>query len=288
MTGACIIDGVDIYTLGAFICRGGDNDFISLPARKDPAENDWPELDGAEVDNNDPVFAAKKVTVKYYLKGDQLTFVSRLSDFMALHNQSGNRSVYIREFDKTFLMRFIEVSGYSQKHGFSSSGDKSTYIDVVYSMDDPLQFLSPLIILPEGWRPSDTLVTVNGVDLAEFGIIVNDIYSSALKFGTREGIITESQYRSGLTADVGLTPKRKKQPIKIVCTMICSDRDEFLHNYSALWNLISSGVISVHLPAIDLQCYYSTMSSFEKRPWSTGRAQAKFTLDLYANVYEPI
>ena len=287
MTGACIIDGVDIYTLGAFICRGGDNDFISLPARKDPAENDWPELDGAEVDNNDPVFAAKKVTVKYYLKGDQLTFVNRLSGFMDLHNQSGYRSVYIREFDKTFLMRFLEISGYSQKRGFSAAGEKSTYIDVVYSMDDPLQFLNPLIILPEGGRPSDTLVTVNGVDLAEFGIIVNDVYSSALKFTVREGIISDSQYSSGQIADVAIAHKRKKQPVKILCTMICADRDEFMNNYSALWNLISSGVISIHLPAIDLQCYYSTMSSFEKRPW-TGRAQAKFTLDLYANVYEPL
>lgn len=288
MTGACIIDGIDIATLGAFICRDGDNDFISFPQRKDPPENDWPEEDGAEVDDSDPVFSAKKLTVKYYLKGDQLTFTNRLSAFLDLHNQSGYRAVYIREFDKTFQLRFIEISGYSQKRGFSYQGEKSTYIDVVYSMDDPLQFLNPLILLPEGGRESDTLVAINGLDLAEFGIIVNNVYSTALKHGFKEGIITESQYRSGLTIDVATAPKRKKQPVKIDCTMLCSSREEFITNYTALWNIISGNVISLQLPVIELQCYYSGMSSFEKRPWGTGKAFAKFSIDLFANVYEPI
>ncbi len=287
MTGACIIDGVDIATMGAFICRSGDNDFISFPQRKDPPENDWPEEDGAEVDDSDPVFHAKKVTVKYYLKGDQITFINRLSGFVDLHRQSGYRSIYVREFNKTFLLRFIEISGYEQKHGFSLSGEKSAYIDVTYSMDDPLQFLNPLIVLPEGGRSINTHVTINGLDLAEFGIIVNSIYPSALKFGVREGVTAESQYRSGLTADVAFAPKWRKHPVKIECTMILSGRGEFMTNYTALFNILSGNIITLGIPLMELQCYFAGMSSFEKRPW-TGRAFAKFTLDLYANVYEPI
>lgn len=286
MKGACIIDDIDIADLGALILRGGDNDFISFPSRKDPESNDWPEFDGIEIASDDPVFNEKKLTVKYCLKGDENTFKSNLSAFFSLHNQPGYRSVYIREFDKTFSLRYVEVSSYDQKRGFSLSGEKRAYIDIDYVMDDPLQFLDPLILNPTAVRDIDTRVTINGVDLSQFGIVVQDVYRSALVRGIKEGLIIKSDYVTGLIPDVGAAPKKQKKPITIDCRMIAASREDFLTSYTALFNAIKGGIITLGLTATEeqLSCYYTGMSGFEKRPLAS-RAIASFKLEFIANVY---
>jgi hypothetical protein len=286
MIGSCIIDGVDIDTLGVLILRGGDNDFISFPSRKEPEFNDWPEFDGIEIADDDPIFNEKKLTVKYCLKGDENSFKPNLAAFFDLHMQQGYRSIYVREFDKTFRLRFSEVSGYDQKRGFSLIGEKRAYIDIDYMMDDPLQFLDPLIVLPTTARDIDTQVTINSVDLSQFGIVVQRVYNTAFAHGVKEGLIIKSNYTTGLTADTGAAPKKQVQPITIECKMIAASREDFFTSYTALFNRIKGGIITIGLTAAEkqLSCYFSGMSGFEKRPW-TDRAIAKFNLEFKANVY---
>lgn len=284
MTGACIIDGIDIATLGAFILRDGDNDFISFPSRKEPEANDWPEEDGIEISKDTPVFSEKKLTVKYYLKGDETTFKNRLDNFYNIHCQPGYRSVYVREFDKTFQLRFLEVSDYSQKRGFTVSGQKSSYIDVLYSMDNPTQFLNSNE-LPVLSNIAITHIELNGIDLAEYGIIVESVYPSAMKLSSKEGLLKSSGYSSGIVADIGAPFKKNKQAVTIECTMIANSREDFMTNYNALWNNINGAVVTIGLTAANMEfdCYYSAMSNFSKRPW-TSRAIANFNLDFTANV----
>jgi hypothetical protein len=287
MTGACLIDNIDIADLGVLILRGGDNDFISFPSRKDPESNDWPELDGIEIGTDDPVFNEKKVTVKYYLKGDENTFKPNLSSFFDLHTAQGYRTIYIREFDKSFQLRYVEVSDFDQKRGFSLTGEKSAYIDIDYVMDDPVQFLDPLVVVPTAWRINPAHVTINGMDLSLFGIVVQDIYNTALVQGVKEGLLIKSDYRSGLIADIAAAHKKRMQPITIDCKMIADNREDFITSYTALFNKIKSGVVTLGLTAAQEQfsCYYSGMSGFEKRPWGSGRAIASFKLEFIANVF---
>ena len=289
MTGACTIDGIDIATLGVLILRGGDHDLISFPSRKDPKYNDWPEEDGIEISDDDPVFNEKKVTAKYYLKGDETNFKSRVNAFLDLHVVAGYRSVYVREFDRTFQLRFIGVTGYEQNRGFSRSGEKSVRLDVEYSMDDPIQFLNPLIVAPASGRSIPAQVTINSIDLAQYGIVVHKVYSTALRWSVKQGLVISSKYRTGLIADVAIPPKRKMQRITLECTMIAPDRAAFWNNYNALWSVMSSSTFMLGLPAAmkGFRCYYSVMSGFSKSPW-TGRVILKFNLEVVACSFEAL
>ena len=279
MTGACIIDGTDIATLGVIILRGGDHGFISFPSRKQPVVIDWPDADGFEIGDDAPVYDAKKLTVNYYLKGNETNFQSRLNSFVSLHELSGYRAMEVRELDATFQLRYAGVSSFSMNRGFSVSGEKAARISIDYVMDDPIQFGSTGS--PTANRIIPTMVEISGVDLSAFGIVVQDIYSSAFRFGIKNRLVYQSAYSTGNIADTSYAPKRGKQEITIRCTMIGEDRTGFLENYAALFHALDVASFTLNLVAAGKQfkCYYSAMESFKKRPW-TGSALANFDLKL--------
>lgn len=282
MTGACIIDGTDIATLGALILRGGDHDFISFPSRKNPVLIDWPDQHGFEIGDNDPVYNEKKLTVNYYLKGNKTNFQSRLNSFISLHEASGYRAIEVREFATTFQLRYAGVSSFSMNRGFSVSGEKAARISIDYVMDNPLQFASAgSATEPTANRTIPTHVEIAGTDLADFGIVVKNIYSSALKSAIKERLVYQSAYTTGNIADTSFAPKREKQEIIIQCTMICADRESFMDNYSALFAALDVSSFTLNLPAAaeQFKCYYSQMDGFTKSPW-TSRAIANFDLKL--------
>lgn len=280
MTGACIIDGIDISTLGALILRGGDHGFISFPARKQPVVIEWPDQDGFEIGGDAPVYEAKKLTVNYYLKGDETNFQSRLNSFISLHEAAGYRAIEVREFATTFQLRYAGVSSFSMNRGFSVTGEKAARIGIDYVMDNPLQFIGATTV-PTANRAIPTQVQISGTDLAAFGIIVKDIYSSAFRFGIKDRLVYQSNYSTGNIADTSYAPKRGKQELTVRCTMIGENRTAFLENYSALFQALDVASLTLNLAAAgkQLKCYYSAMDSFSKRPW-TDRAYAEFDIKL--------
>jgi hypothetical protein len=281
MTGACIINSVDIATLGALIVRGGDHNLITFPTRKEPVMIEWPDADGFEIADEDPVFDAKKVTVQYYLKGNKTSFLNRLTDFANLHFVARNFDVYVREFDKTFSLRFAGITGMNISRGFSTTGDKNARITVEYVMDDPLQFINPAITTPTALRDTDTGVMIAGVDLADFGIIVKEVYSTAFKLGGKPGIVYSSRYANGNDVVHPSLLKKEKQNITIACAMICDDGAAFMSNWNALFNALAAPSVPIVLTEAGkaFTAYYSSMSDFKKRPW-TRRAFAEFELNL--------
>lgn len=279
-----IIDGTDIATLGAFILRGGDNGFIMLPESKELDTNDWPEENGLEPDLESLVFAARKFTVKYYLSGDYTIFKPRLTSFENLHYQPGYREIYIREFDKTFQLRFAGISGYNQTKGFAHNGNKAAFIDVDYWMDNPVQFLTSGITAPVSDRENSALVSINDIDLSNFGIVVRQIYASALKSKPKEPLFQQSKYSTGLIADMDAPVKKQMGEVVIQCTMIADDLATFWTNYNALWGNLSAGKITLSLTAAfrSFYCYYIGMDGFEKiRPFNQ-RIKINFNLRLTA------
>jgi hypothetical protein len=280
-SGGCIIDGIDLYTLGIFIVRGGDHDLISFPARKTPDINDWPDEDGVEPDLSAPVFEPKKVTIQYYCNGNELALKSRVDAFVNLHFVPGYRTVYIREFDKTFTLRFSGISNYKQTHGYTTPGRKGAFIDVDYWMDDPLQFFGAATV-PQNGRNATTHVSISGTDLSEFGIIVRDVYTTALRLPLKTGLTTSSRWATGQVADADYMHKQVAE-INIDCSMILNNRADFWNNYNALFNALTSGVLRLGLTAAqkDFSCWYKSMSEFRKKPW-TDRVFAEFRLTVVA------
>ena len=126
-----------------FILRGGSNDFLSFPERREPAQNNWAEHDGLDVDFSDLSFNPKKVSVQLYLSAPNETqFMQRLNAFQNLHFQPGYRNIYVEEFQKTFSLRFLGFGEYTHKGGLAKSGKKSGKLTVEYMMDDPVQMFT--------------------------------------------------------------------------------------------------------------------------------------------------
>lgn len=289
-TGQCIIDGVDIATLGAFIERDGSNDLLAFPERRKPDENDWAEHDGLDIDLEGVTFEPKKVVINYVIIADNYNaFKQRLKAFETLHFQPGNRSIYIREFDSNFQLRFLGFSSYSHKGGYYNPARKRAKISVEYWMDDPLQMYTTAIGSPVGPTAVHSNVSINNVDLSKYGIIVNEVYSSALKPRSAKDILTRKiNHIHGQIADDGqigigvyADKKKKSKDISIECTMIAGTANQLKINLNALFNVVSAdSPISLKIAFESSYCYYVKMSKFRKRTPFSRKVSVEFTLHM--------
>lgn len=311
MKGSVIIDGIDIDDLGMFILRGGDYDFLSFPERKEPEQNHWHEIDGIDPDLSEVYFNEKKVTVRFYIKaesGDE--FLYRLNRFYRLISAPGYRQLYSREFGKTFWLRYVDCPELEHRGGLYKKGTKRAELSVEFSMDDPLQIfagdgnLTPrlfgcylgaengsavisedsfFIELEEAAIRNSSRVAINGNDLSDFGIIVNQCYNSLLKLPAAKPPLTRRFDRStGLIAYAPAKQTFAKKQVTIECTMIAGSRAEFYYNYIALFNhMAAAGTIALSTYwAKDAACYYSAMRNFRKpRPFAS-RVLVSFALAL--------
>lgn len=283
MTGSCIIDGTDIYTLGTFIERGGSDDFLSFPDRREPDQVDWPDEDGLDVDLTDCYFDAKPVKVNYVIiSDDETTFKNNLNSFETLHFAPGLRQIYVKEFNKTFSLRFVGFSNYEHKGGLYRKAKKIGKISVNYSMDDPLQIFTCAINAPISTRASLAQITINNYDLSRFGIVVQDIYSSALRPHSAKSVLEiKTGNRNGIIADTSVQPRKESREIEIACVMLAESYSEFITNYTALFNnLRTTTAVKIGLTRTGntIDSYYSKMTNFKKETPFSRKIKVSFTL----------
>lgn len=275
-----IIDGTDIRTLGMFILRGGSNDFLSFPERREPAQNNWAEHDGLDVDFSDLSFNPKKVSVQLYISAaTEAVFNQQLNAFESLNNQIGYRQIFVKEFNRTFSLRFLGFGEYLHKGGLAKSGKKSGKLTVEYMMDDPVQmFTAPQP--PEGGVSPLTHVQLNGVDLSQYGIIVKEIYSTGLRPASPKSTLERSfNHISGTWADVGIIRKKESKQVTIDCAMSAGTLSEFYNNYNALFGVMNSTApIELSTPDTDRLCYYKAMSNFTKLTIFSKKVRVGFQL----------
>lgn len=283
MIGSCIINGVDIATWDMFILKDSDSDFLSFPDRKEPTSNNWQEYDGLDVDLTEVYFNAKKVVTRFFIKADTgAEFLYRLNAFHTLISAPGTLSLYSREFDRTFSLRFISCPEYRHTNGMYKDGAKRGEITVEFSMDNPLQlFTNPALLIPTGNRNTQ-FVSVNNYDLGRFGIIVNECYNTTLNLPAVKPPLVQSFERStGLFVTPSSQTTFEATQVTIECTMLADTRDEFYHNYEALFNnLTKPDAVQLSTFSFDADCFYNSMQNFEKlKPFSDG-VRVRFSLVL--------
>lgn len=278
-----IIDSINIRDLGMFILRGGSNDFLSFPERREPAQNNWAEHDGLDVDFSDLSFNPKKVSVQLYLSAPNETqFMQRLNAFQNLHFQPGYRNIYVEEFQKTFSLRFLGFGEYLHKGGLAKSGKKSGKLTVEYMMDDPVQLFNPTPSLPQGEGVNATHVQLNGVDLSQYGIIVKEVYSTVLRPASPKSTLERSfNHINGIWADVAIIRKKESKQVTIDCVMSAGTLSEFYNNYNALFGVMNS-TAPIELSTLDTDrlCYYKAMSNFTKLSTFSKKVRVGFQLIL--------
>lgn len=283
MVGSCIIDTVDISAYGAFIERGGSDDFLSFPVRRTPDFNDWAEYDGLDVDLSDLSFEAKKVSVNYVITApDQTVFKHRLNSFKTLHYQPGYRQIYVKEFNKTFELRFIGFSRYRHTGGMINNRTKRGYLTAEYVMDDPLQMFTGSVGSPVGGGVNHSNIRLNMNDLSSYGIIVNDAYSSLLKpRSLKEALTYKSNYRDGIITDTDEELKKRPRELMIDCTMVATSSANMIINLNALFNQMNSTQpVTIDTAGEIMNCYYTKMSRFKKEAPFDRRVRISYTLHL--------
>lgn len=283
MTGSCYIDNVDISAYGAFVLRGGDYDFLSYPDRKEPYSNDWYEENGIEYDLSEPFFKEKKVTVKFHFtahSGTQL--VGFMASFRALVAAPGSRSIYMRDFDRSFSLRYVSCGKVQHTGGLAKKGIKRTVLPVVFSMDDPLQFFDENIINPVGVFNSETHIKLGGADLARYGIIVNECYNSVLTFpAVKIPLVRSFRAANGLYVAKAKRLVYQEKKVTVSCTMRADTREQLYTNYTALFNALRQpGLLTLTTYTSEEYCFYAAMRNFKKlRPLSV-RSLISFDIEL--------
>lgn len=285
MIGSCIINGVDLALYGTFIERGGSDDFLSFPDRREPDQNDWAEHDGLEVDLSDCYFDAKKVRVNYVIKAnDATTFQQYLNSIATLHQSPGLKQVYVREYNRTFEMRFIGFTDYKHKGGLFKPGMKTGKLTAEFMMDDPLQIFTAAVTSPISRRESLAQIKVNHFDLSEFGIVVREVYSSAIRpHAVKNTLELRLHNINGIIAHVPTELKKQSRQITIDCTMLADTLNEFYVNYNALFNNMRVTVpieLQVSQAGKTINCYYSKMTNFKKDAPLSRRVKVSFSLIL--------
>ena len=282
MIGSCIIDGIDLGTLGIFIERGGSDDFLSFPDRRIPDQNDWAEYDGLDVDLTDLSFDAKRVRVNYVIiAADETVFNQRLNSFEALHFAPGSRQIFVREFNRAFSLRFVACHRYQHTGGLANERKKIGKMAADYMMDNPLQLFTQGTNTPVSAR-NTAHITLNQIDLSRFGIVVQDAYSTALRPRSAKRVL-EQRGANGIIADVGVAPKKAARQITVECTMIAETLTEFYTNYNALFNNLRTPVavrLGITRTGTALNCYYLRMTNFRKLAPFSRKIKVSFNLIL--------
>ena len=116
MAGEITIDTLDIWTnFGAFILAESYNGLMQPAKRKASLSNNWPEESGLEIDLSVPKYEAKDVDVVFILSAaSESSWWTRYTAFFALLKSAGERSLYLKELNKTFMVYYKEVTGWEQ------------------------------------------------------------------------------------------------------------------------------------------------------------------------------
>ena len=116
MTGAVTIDTIDIWTTyGAFLLQGSYDGLMRPPKRKASLSNNWPEQNGLEIDLAAPKYESKEADLSFILSASgEAEWWTRYDAFFTLLKLPGERSLFVKELDKTFLVYYIEVASYEQ------------------------------------------------------------------------------------------------------------------------------------------------------------------------------
>jgi len=225
------------------------------------------------------------VRVNYVIIADnEATFQQHLNAVATLHQSPGLKQVYVREYNRTFEMRFIGFTDYNHKGGLFKPGMKTGKLTAEFIMDDPLQIFTTAVDTPISQRENLSQIKVNNFDLSEFGIVVREVYSSAIRPHTVKDTLELRLHNvNGIIAHVPAEPKKQSRQITIDCTMLADTLNEFYVNWNALFNNMRVTVpieLQVSQAAKRIDCYYVKMTNFKKEAPFSRSVKVSFSLAL--------
>lgn len=263
--GTQILEQMDVY-----LHRGSDDDIWAFPTRVDPNYVDWHEvlLRDADLLLN-PSYETKKITIELVVlraTEQRLKSVRTLFDAPSIE-------LYVGQFGQTYKLSPLRITGYKHIGGVINKAPGCGIL-VVELEQSNLPDIYNKMTLPTQKERTQSFITLDGVDLSTYGIVVQQAY------------------------DTGLMPHALKRPrevvpsksISIECTMVSSSIDGLNGNLSALWKAIDKiGSCLLDVAGSSYNVYYTSMTNCSKLlPFRAGNKHfLKFTLN-FQTVYEEV
>ena len=163
------IDGMSArWRFGCWVTRGGYDGLLSLPAMREPEENDWPEEDGVEVDLSDPRLEPREIPVTFLADT-----VTGATDLVAYLSTPGYHLFRIPSLGREWRLRLSD-------HPANRVYPSATSFTLRLGEDVP-ERPEPGGPPDPGVRMPESRFRLDGVPLSAYGVVVDESRSDLLR-----------------------------------------------------------------------------------------------------------
>jgi len=119
-----LMDGFDLWTqFGITIEKGGLDDLLKIPKRKQSIEHNWTDENGLDVDLTRNYFEAKDSTLKCIIIADsEIKFWDQYNRFISLLTKPGTRRFTVNVFNMDYYVYYKDCTIYSKLTAFKNTG----------------------------------------------------------------------------------------------------------------------------------------------------------------------
>lgn len=249
----CYIDGVScLQRFGVWITKGGYDDLLCFPAMREPEKNDWPEEDGIEVDLSEPRLERKEAAVSFLSSGG--VYVGEFLEFLSA---PGRHTLHIPSLEREWQLRLEDQKTCRVYPG-------ATDFTLNFVEDQPVR---PVADLPDpGLTVRPSLYELDGVDLADYGVIVDESMSAFQKMpAVKQNLRRKVSTLDGEIYDSEHLVFCSKEAV-FNCRIKAADMARMWACYDAFFAaLIQPGERSLYVDYMgnEFPCYYSGATGFK-------------------------
>jgi hypothetical protein len=122
--GMYLIDGFDLWKyFGITIERGGLNDFLKIPKRKESIQHNWNDEDGLDIDLSRVYVEARTIIIKCVVIADnEPAFFDQYNRFLTILRKPGTRRLSVDVFGIDYYVFYKDCTIYEKLTPFKQTG----------------------------------------------------------------------------------------------------------------------------------------------------------------------
>lgn len=119
-----LMDGFDLWnSFGITIEKGGLDDLLKLPKRKQSIQHDWLDEDGLDIDLTRTFLEAKESVLKCFIIADtEAEFWTHYNQFLSLLVKPGTRRFTVNVFNMDYYIYYKDCTIYQKLTAFKQTG----------------------------------------------------------------------------------------------------------------------------------------------------------------------
>jgi hypothetical protein len=274
------IDNIDIRQYGCTLIWEGSTSVqhnlsavLKYPNRTAVQFRNWAEEDGIRPDLSEFLTEPKKVQLQFLMEADTLS--QFWTQYRKLIADITSPQAHVFDFDEvgTYTYYYDTSSRYQHPQPFNAGYNLSVFM-LDFIEENPV-FGSASAPLNSGSAPTGQY-SLNGFDLGEFGMHVEDGTDELLRYPAMKNPFTD-----GKKVDF-TTVRMAHKEVNLSIWQLAKSKEEFLHNREAFWNQFAQpGETDLYFNNIDASTgiYYTSCDSYTLESWGN-ICSARFTISV--------